>query len=138
MRTPIPRRHLREFLNRFLPLVSNETTAKFEDMDIFEDITDEKKKSILAFLVAYPVTSEYQHEAVDEDSDRSWYNKCGDDEDVVWFKQMFPYTPSLYGLLHIMSNGSTEHHAGNYLPPPFSRPIPSQQHVNISFPLVTV
>lgn len=64
-----------------------------------------------ALVLAFPAPEDnYERRARDqEDHGRPAYDRAGDDEDVVWFRQTIYNACGLYALLHALANGACDH-----------------------------
>lgn len=59
----------------------------------------------LALILVFPTSPDYDAELSEKDKDAAEYERSGDEEDVVWYKQTINNACGLYGLLHAVSNG---------------------------------
>jgi ubiquitin carboxyl-terminal hydrolase L3 len=75
----------------------------------------------LALLLVFPVSPSYEKFRAEEDAALPEYNKKGDDEDPVWFKQTIRNACGMMGLLHAVANGSAR--SMIRLCPPFLSPL---------------
>ncbi|RKU46777.1 ubiquitinyl hydrolase 1 [Coniochaeta pulveracea] len=59
----------------------------------------------LALLLVFPVSAAYESHRLSEDSLAEPYNKSGEQEPVLWFKQTIRNACGMMGLLHAAANG---------------------------------
>jgi len=59
----------------------------------------------LALLLVFPVSPTYENHRREEDRDRQEYDKRGEGEDPIWFKQTIRNACGLIGVLHAAVNG---------------------------------
>jgi hypothetical protein len=60
----------------------------------------------LALLLVFPVSPSYEQFRINEDASLPDYDKKGDGEDPMWFKQTIRNACGMMGVLHAVSNGS--------------------------------
>jgi len=60
----------------------------------------------LALLLVFPVSEVYEKVRHEEDADKQDYDKKGEHEDPVWFKQTIKNACGMIGVLHAVSNGA--------------------------------
>jgi len=62
-------------------------------------------RPVLALILVFPTSPAYEEHVAREVTSRSDYEKSGDEEEVMWFKQTINNACGLYGILHAISNG---------------------------------
>jgi ubiquitin carboxyl-terminal hydrolase L3 len=72
----------------------------------------------LALLLVFPVSPTYENHRREEDKDLQEYDKHGEDEDPIWFKQTIRNACGLIGVLHAAANGAARDMIRLFLPPP--------------------
>ena len=79
----------------------------------FHDVYSIDDKDLLAFvprpvyalIFVFPHTPAYMEVMRAEDADKQEYEGCGDEEDVIWFKQTIGNACGMFGVLHGVCNG---------------------------------
>ncbi|KLU81499.1 ubiquitin C-terminal hydrolase L3 [Magnaporthiopsis poae ATCC 64411] len=68
-------------------------------------------RPVRALVLAFPAPEDnYERRMRDQENDgRPVYDRAGDDEDVVWFRQTIYNACGLYALLHALANGACDH-----------------------------
>lgn len=70
----------------------------------------------LALLLVFPVSAVYESHRMAEDSIADEYNRKGEAEPVIWWKQTIRNACGMMGLLHAVSNGPAKDFIGPYSP----------------------
>ncbi|KAI3328113.1 ubiquitin carboxyl-terminal hydrolase, family 1 [Xylariaceae sp. AK1471] len=62
-------------------------------------------RPVLAFIIVFPTTSDYEDRLAKENALRENYALHGESKDAIWFKQTINNACGLYGILHAVANG---------------------------------
>lgn len=91
-------------------------SRSFQFVDVYSltepDLLGFVPRPALALLLVFPVSPSYEEHRRKEDAERGDHDKCGEQEDPVWFKQTIRNACGMIGVLHAVSNGEAKEHIG--------------------------
>ncbi len=108
----------------YIPLESNPTlfTKLIHELGVspslaFHDVLSIDDSEFLAFIprpalaliLVFPTSAKYEEYKAKEEASRMSYDGCGEDEQVMWYRQTINNACGLYGILHAISNGGSRH-----------------------------
>jgi len=111
-----------QYRKHYIPLESNpqlftqlthelglSTALAFHDILSIEDteLLALAPRPALALVLVFPTSPTYEAHIAEEDRGAIEYTKCGEQEDVMWYKQTINNACGLYGILHAISNGGS-------------------------------
>lgn len=115
------------YRKHYIPLESNPTlfTELIHQLGVsnvleFHDVLSMEEPELLALVprptlalvLVFPTSPDYESRVSEEDKDVAEYAKCGEEENVVWYKQTINNACGLYGILHAISNGDAKDFIG--------------------------
>jgi hypothetical protein len=94
----------------FTQLIRHLGVSNLEFQDVYSiddpDMLALISRPVLALVLLFPTTEVYEKQVAEEEARRQEYAGCGDDEDVIWFRQTINNACGLYGILHSVCNGN--------------------------------
>ena len=90
-------------------------SSKLEFQDVLSldsDMLAFVPRPVLALILVFPTSDNYEKEKAFEESAREYYKGWGETEDVTWFKQTINNACGLYGILHAICNGEAKEMIG--------------------------
>ena len=103
-----------------LPLPVSTSPAVFSSALEFHNVLSLDDANLLALvpcptlvlILVFLTSSDYEIEIANKDEDAVEYTKSGENEDVIWYKQIINNVCGLYGILYAVSNGAARDFIG--------------------------
>lgn len=87
-------------------------SSRFGFVDVYSisdpDLLAFVPRPALALLLVFPVSESYENARLEEDATLEDWNKKGEEEDPMWFKQTIRNACGMMGVLHAVANGARE------------------------------
>ncbi|KAI5817223.1 putative ubiquitin carboxyl-terminal hydrolase [Pyronema omphalodes] len=87
-------------------------SSRFGFVDVYSiddpDLLAFVPRPALALLLVFPVSESYEKARLEEDANLEDWDKKGDEEDPIWFKQTIRNACGMMGVLHAVANGARE------------------------------
>jgi ubiquitin carboxyl-terminal hydrolase L3 len=87
-------------------------SSRFGFVDVYSisdpDLLAFVPRPALALLLVFPVSESYENARLEEDANLEDWDKKGEEEDPMWFKQTIRNACGMMGVLHAVANGARE------------------------------